>query len=72
MQSQSPCARKPECLKKDKRECSYSCLDLHAYQRFLAKTYDKYSPPGIDYADHDRMNVRSGILDSLEKADSFS
>jgi len=46
----SPCL-KEGCSKRNKMLCSESCKELAAYQRYLALTHDRYSPPSIDMAE---------------------
>ena len=61
MEPKSPC-RRPECIGKDKMDCAANCKALCAYQIFLTLTEDKYSPPGIDYADCTRIEIHSEDL----------
>ena len=68
MESLSPCA-KPECRNKNKAECCSTCLELAKYQQYLAMIEDRFSPPAIDYTDHDRLNVKT--VELLESEDIF-
>lgn len=53
----SPC-KKAECIKRDKTFCSEECLELAAYQRYLERIHDSYTPPAIDPRDP----TRAGFL----------
>lgn len=53
----SPCA-KPECIDKDKTECSKTCPELAAYQDFLLRTEDPYSRVAINYGDDTAVELR--------------
>lgn len=64
MKSLSPCAR-PECIKKNKLKCCETCPELMEYQRFLLLTEDRYSPPGIDYSDENRMSINTSNYNEI-------
>ena len=70
MESLSPCA-KPECRRKNKLECSESCLQLARYQQYLIQTEDRFSPPGIDYSDHDRIGLNAADALAELEMDNF-